>query len=90
MGGLDWAEKLLPSLVPPSVALVSPWALPPQPGIVTTAWHCHHGLTLPWGSASQLQRREHWIHLCTGSTTTPTPQFPKNPTETPPSLVKAG
>lgn len=46
--------------------------------------HCHHNLALPWGSASQLQRRKHSV--CTGSTTTSTPQFPKPPPNSHPAL----
>lgn len=73
MCGRDWGEKLLPCLVPSSVALASPRALPPQPGTAVL-----------WGSASQLQRRKHSI--CTGSTTTSTPQFPKPPPNSHPAL----
>lgn len=69
--GLDWGEKLLPSLVPPSVTLVSLWALPPQPGTAL-------GLCIP-APEDETQPLQHFY-----------PTIPKNCTELPPSLVRAG
>lgn len=75
MCGRDWGEKLLPCLVPSSVALASPRALPPQPGTAV-------GFCFP--APEEETQHLHWIHHHFHTT------VPKTPTEFPPSLVRVG